>query len=142
MKIAFYKSKKGKWLDKAISAVTLSQYSHCELIFSDGICASASPRDGGVRFKYITMGEKWDVYELPKSFNEIYAREWFIRHEEQSYDYLGAFGSAFNLDLTSPDKKFCSYACALALKLKDPIVSPGDLYDRLRQQRLISCITP
>lgn len=137
MKIAFYKSKKGKWLDKAISAATLSQYSHCELIFSDGICASASPRDGGIRFKYITMGEKWDVYELPTSFNEIYAREWFIKHEEQRYDFVGAFGSALDLDWTSEEKKFCSYSCAMALKLPDPIMSPGELHRRLRRQRII-----
>lgn len=137
MKIAFYKAKYGKLIDTAISLFTFSQYSHCELVFSDGICASASPRDGGVRFKYITLEEKWDVYDLPITFDEKFARQWFMQHEEQRYDYPGAFGSAFNLDLTSPDKKFCSYACALALKLKDPIVSPGDLYDRLRQQRLI-----
>ena len=56
MQIAFYKAKFGNFTDKIVSAFTFSPYSHCEMVFSDGICASASLRDGGVRFKYINLG--------------------------------------------------------------------------------------
>lgn len=137
MNIAFYKSHNGKLLDKTISWVTSSQYSHCELIFTDGICASASPRDGGVRFKYINMGDRWDVFTLPDIFNEQIARDWFIRHEDQKYDFIGALGSAFRLDLTSSTKKFCSYSCAMALCIPNPLMSPGELFTTLQNNRII-----
>ena len=132
MKIAFYKSEHGKKIDHAISLVTRSPYSHCELVFSDDICASASPRDGGIRFKRIQLGYKWDVYTLPPSVDEAFAREWFLTHEAHTYDFLGAFGSAFNLDLTSKNKKFCSYSCASALKMSEIIISPGKLHSILK----------
>ena len=52
MRVAFYKGE-GNFFDKLIRWWTKSSYSHCELIFSDGIFFSADPRDGGVRYKNI-----------------------------------------------------------------------------------------
>ena len=58
MKLAFYKAKHGTKIDKIVAAAIGSEYSHVELVFSDGICFSASPRDKGVRFKTINLDRK------------------------------------------------------------------------------------
>lgn len=135
MKIAFYKAKYGNWQDKAISIATLSTYSHCELIFSDGVCASSSPRDGGVRFKKIEMDHKWDVFNIVETgsfarLNEAIARNWFILHDGDTYDWIGAIASAVDIDLSSEGKKYCSRSCLLALGFSPWVstITPGGLY--------------
>lgn len=144
IKIAFYKARYGTPTDKLIAIGTFSEYSHCEIIFSDGMFASASPRDGGVRFKKIDIDEHWDVFELThqdwSSFTE-YEEElisrWFILHEGDSYDWIGAIGAVLNLDFSSKSKKYCSYCCAVVLSL-DPITTPGKLYKTLLERGMIS----
>lgn len=141
MKIAFYKAKYGNWLDKLISVLTLSKYSHCEIILDSNIFVSASPRDGGVRFKNITADNHWDcfdIYDVNTISNE--AQEWFESVLGQKYDWLGAAGSLFGLNFTSKNKKFCSYCCATVLDL-DPITTPGELYETLLEIRMIRAIT-
>lgn len=58
MKAAFYKGTRpclqGLY-NIAVRAVTKGVYSHCELLFSDDQCASASFIDNGVRFKIISF---------------------------------------------------------------------------------------
>lgn len=130
MKIAFYKAKYGNYQDKIIALGTFSKYSHCELVFENGECASSSLRDGGVRVKYITLGEKWDVFDVNLNLDESVIRYWFSIHSDNKYDWPGAIGSAFSLDFTSEDKKFCSYCCASAIGF-DPITTPGRLYKTL-----------
>ena len=136
MKIIFYKAEHGTFADKVISLFTRSKYSHCEILFSDGVCASSSPRDGGIRLKSIQIGDHWDVFELIGRYDEDAIKYWFMTNLGDSYDWLGAFGSVLSLDLTSEDKKFCSYSCAIVLGL-DPIVSPGGLFRKLKRQCLI-----
>lgn len=129
MKIAFYKAGFRSFYDFVIILATRSRYSHCELIFSDGKCASASPRDNGIRFKDINFKSgHWDIYDLSSlNLNEHEVRQWFLNHKDQKYDWLGAVGSAFNLNLTSSNKKFCSQACAYALGL-NVVVTPSKLF--------------
>lgn len=136
MKIAFYKASFGTVLDKVISFVTRSPYSHCELVFSDGQCASSSSRDGGVRFKTIELGEKWDVYQLDDKINEAAANEWFTVNAGIPYDWIGAGAAALHIDLESPHKAFCSSACAQSLAIPS-IVTPGALLDELIDLKLI-----
>lgn len=136
MKIAFYKADKGNFEDKFIGWITKSPYSHCELIFSDGISASSSVRDAGIRFKYITYGDKWDIFQYTGNRIETEAKQYFIDHDEDYYDRLGALGSAFNKDWSRSGKQYCSYACANALGL-NPVVSPGDFYKELLKNKLI-----
>ncbi len=80
MQAAFYKatrpglqgiySRAVRWIDRG-------PYSHAELVFSDGLSASASWMDGGVRFKRIDYDpERWDFVTLPDSL-EPQARAWF-----------------------------------------------------------------
>ena len=68
MKVAFYKGKRGGFagaFDATVRWWTRGAYSHVELIFSDGMSASASARDGGVRFKRIEFKpEHWDFVDL------------------------------------------------------------------------------
>lgn len=136
-RVAFYKAKYGDVFDKIVAFVTRSEYSHCELIFSDDVCASSSPRDNGVRFANIRFGEHWDIFELDSSLSELEARWWFAYHDGQTYDFFGAIGSAFGLPLFSDDKKFCSLACASALKLNKVNLTPGGLYKELKKLRYI-----
>jgi len=138
MKIAFYKAKQGRIADKVISFVTNSPYSHCELVDSNGICASSSMMDGGVRFARIDLGEKWDVFSfLPGMFSEQAVFNWFIKNETKTYDYVGAIASGFGFDLSSKNKKYCSQACAEALGLYS-CITPGELYELLTSTNTIS----
>jgi hypothetical protein len=53
-----------------------TQYSHSELVFSDGMSGSCSKTDGGLRLKKIEYDlAKWDVIEIEG--NEQAAREFF-----------------------------------------------------------------
>lgn len=137
LRIAFYKAEYGNWQDKTISTVTFSPYSHCEIVFPNGECASSSSRDGGVRVKYITLGEHWDVFELNGEFSEQYIRYWFSINDGDEYDWVGAIASAFSIDLSTENKKYCSYACAVVLGL-DPVVTPAMLYRRLKKGGIIN----
>lgn len=136
-RIAFYKAKYGDVFDKIVSAATASPYSHCELIFSDGMCASSSPRDDGVRFANINFGEHWDIFDLDPNLSENDARWWFAFHDGEAYDFAGAIGSAFGLPVYSKKKKFCSLACASALELNKINLTPGGLYKKLKQLNYI-----
>ena len=53
MRTAFYKGTRPGWqgiYSRAVRVIDRGPYSHCELVFSDGLSASASYIDGGVRF--------------------------------------------------------------------------------------------
>jgi hypothetical protein len=144
MKIAFYLAKNGNWQDKLISFFTISKYSHCELVFPSGEFGSASPRDGGVRLKYIEQNTKWEIFDLKNpDGTEISVEQenicylWFKLYEgQQAYDWPGAIMSLFGVNWTSDDKKFCSYVCAQLLEL-DPIVTPKKLFKNLSAAKMI-----
>ena len=131
MQIAFYKASRGNWVDKGLAITTLSIYSHCEIVFSDGVAASASLRDGGVRFKRISFGDKWNVYDLhlPASQEQV-ARAFFNMHEDAKYDLIGALGAGLRLDIGDATKFYCSEICALVVG-EDPSRSPGSLHRKL-----------
>ena len=81
-KIAFYKGPPTPLWRKvghyAIRLWTWSRWSHAELVI-DGVCWSASARDGGVRQKQIDLTSgRWDVFELDLSEEEVArALAWF-----------------------------------------------------------------
>ena len=55
MKAAFYKGTRPGLqgiYSRAVRAIDRGPYSHCELVFSDGLSASASYIDGGVRLSH------------------------------------------------------------------------------------------
>ncbi len=135
MKIAFYLAKNGDFYDWIISLVTFSKYSHCEIVFSDGMCASSSIRDGGIRFKEIDVNSgNWDVFELSNAIDEKTVRDWFVNNDADSYDLFAAVLSVLNINAYREDKKFCSQACGLALGY-GPMHTPVGLYNLLKDSR-------
>lgn len=145
MKIAFYKGlhPKATWVDWLVCIATLSPYSHCEIIFSDGHSASASRRDRGVRFADIDFGSgRWDVYNLNLSRSqEVFAQAMFNLHEGCRYGKAGAVASWVRVNFGAPNKFFCSGICALACGLKDSARSPSNLFAALKRRGLISSKT-
>lgn len=123
MRAAFYKatrpglqgiySRAVRWIDRG-------PYSHCELIFSDGLSGSASYIDGGVRLKRIDYDPAhWDFIELP-AHQEPYARDWFERNAGAPYDLLGNVRFVLPWLPDSERGWFCSEAEAAALRLREP----------------------
>lgn len=112
---------------------TRSAYSHVELVFSTGHCASASYMDGGVRFKVIEFdADKWDFVDLPAQL-EPAAFQWFLDHRGQPYDLLGNLH--FVVARVADDKRkwFCSESVAAALGIPDPWrFDPGTLASALK----------
>lgn len=130
LSIAFYKGVHSGIpgiYNRGVQIWTRSIYSHCELIFSDGMSASASYMDGGVRFKSIEYDpEKWDIYTLP-DYLEDNARQWFVEHEGQRYDIWGNVHFVFSIIGDSSNRWFCSEACLAALGFtKAERYNPGD----------------
>ena len=136
MRAAFYKATRPglqgiyshlvRWIDHG-------PYSHCELVFDDGMSASASYIDGGVRFKHIDYDPAhWDVVDLPDAM-EPAARQWFESHLGQRYDLAGNLRFVLPWLNDSSDKWFCSEALAAALGLAEPWrYGPCGLYAALK----------
>jgi hypothetical protein len=122
MKIALYKGKRGGFagaFDASVRWWTRGAYSHVELIFSDGLSASASSRDGGVRFKDIEYHpDRWDIIEIEA--DEEYARAFFEQRLGLGYDYFGLFGFVWRPHSGSALLWFCSEIVMGALKFDDP----------------------
>lgn len=98
------------------------QYSHCELVFSDGRSAS-SVLNGGVRFT--TPGSinfqdqtQWDLVQLP-AFDEGQALLWYSKHEGDKYDVWGDVHFVSGLIKHTEGHEFCSESMADALGFAD-----------------------
>lgn len=114
-----------------------SAYSHCELVFSDGMAGSSSFEDGGVRLKKIDFDTKnWDFIPLPAHL-EAKARAWFEAHRGQKYDLLGNVHFVFAIVQHDKRRWFCSEAVAEALGYSESWrFKPGDLYSVLYWSRV------
>lgn len=110
------------------------KYSHCELEFSDGMSASASYMDGGIRFKRIDYDpKKWDFIVLSPEM-EPAARAWFAARDGRAYDLLGNLRFLIGPLPLSRDKWFCSSALAGALAFAEGWrLSPNALHAVLEQ---------
>lgn len=119
---AFYKATRPGWAgmyNRLVRWWERGQYSHVELIFSDGLAASSSYADGGVRFKRIDFHpENWDFVELPACL-EPAARAWFEVNQGKRYDLLG--NMRFFADFMQDDgsKWFCSEATAESIGMQE-----------------------
>ena len=125
MRAAFYKATRPGLqgiYSRAVRFIDRGPYSHCELVFSDGMSGSASYIDGGVRLKRIDYDEDhWDVIDLPADSNaERYARDWFERNAGAPYDLMGNVRFVLPWLADSERGWFCSEAMAAALRLKEP----------------------
>lgn len=126
MKAAFYKGTRPGWQGLYSILVRFvdgrGKYSHCELVFSDGLSASASYIDGGVRFKdidYSQHPEHWDFMALPDEL-EDYARSWFEFNMGLPYDLAGNVRFVLPWVRDSETGWFCSEAFGAALRWREP----------------------
>jgi hypothetical protein len=117
-----------------VRLVTKSIYSHCEIQFSDGMAASSSFIDKGVRFAQIEFDPThWDCIELPAELFEAKARQWFQDHLGQPYDLLGNIHFLFSVVGDDKRKWFCSEAVGAALGLPNSWrFDPGTLYQAVQ----------
>jgi hypothetical protein len=99
---------------RLVRLIDRGPYSHCELVFADGMSGSASYIDGGVRLKRIDYdSDHWDVVDLPANAQaEDYARSWFEFNQGAPYDLMG--NVRFVLPWLSDSERgwFCSEAIA------------------------------
>jgi len=143
VRIAFYKAwVAGDLKDKIVSLWTFGPYSHCELMFSDGICFSASWRDDGVRFKKINLlPDRWDVVEIPTTEEqEQKIREWCEERtrEGSTYDWWGIIQFALPFIKQKDEDWFCSEVCIAGLNHAGVVNfstynSPNSLYRLLKK---------
>lgn len=121
MRLAFYTgTRKGihGLLNRTVRWWTRGPFSHCELIFTAGMSASASGVDHGVRFKVIQYDPaRWVI--IPINGDEAQAMSWFVANMGKGYDYLGLFGFLWRPYDGRKDKFFCSEAVAAALGFPD-----------------------
>lgn len=105
--------------NRAVRLWTVSDYSHVEIVFSDGVCASSSFMDGGVRFKTVVFDPAlWDFVDLPPTLEPV-AREWFTKHSGAAYDLWGNLHFLLGPVQGGKDNWFCSEAVAESLGLAD-----------------------
>lgn len=116
MKLIFYIASVGDNWDKLIAYWTKGPYSHVELMFSDGMCFSSSPRDGGVRFKQIAIDPThWAIVNINVGDKEAEIREWCQSQCGMKYDWLGVLGCGIHMPFRTKHRWFCSEICITAL---------------------------
>lgn len=137
MELMFYIAAEGDLSDKAIAVATMGRYSHVEMRFSDGICFSSSPRDGGTRFKEIRVNHKhWDICPLPEitQEQENRIRGWCRTQEGLAYDWKAIICFFLPGDIHTPNEWYCSEICAVALSYSGHMfkfpkkISPNEMH--------------
>ena len=122
--LAFYTATHGTLLDRAISLIDGSPYSHCELVIEDlgnrcYDCIGSSHRDGGLRRKSIDMSRSHWVL-IPVMCDMGYALRWFQKRQHFKYDYLALFRPKTPGFYNPVYRVSCAEACADMLELVDP----------------------
>jgi hypothetical protein len=127
---AFYKGE-GNMFNRFIRYWDGGIYSHCELVFSDGLWAASTYQDN-VRGAYRNVIlEEWDYIELPASMEQE-AREFFEHTKGAKYDLVGQIRFFFSPYQGSPEGYWCSEWVAAALGISDAYrYSPNTLKSTL-----------
>ncbi len=137
MKIAFLKGK--GILDRLIQIWTLSKYSHCEMVFTDGMTVGTSL---GMPFTVTKQTNAfyspglWDMVEVKLTPDEEEkVKKFALEQVGKKYDWMGIYLSQilpFRMQKTN--KWFCSELCVASLQqvgkvsdIKPCRVSPGKL---------------
>lgn len=133
MKVAFYRGK-GKLFDRITKWFTNGEFSHCELVFSDGMSFSSSYRDKGVRYKRIIFSpERWEFLDFYTNEEEE-LRKWCDTHVGAKYDMWGVIGftlSPFRDALQQRNKWYCSEICAAGMRLFGASYAMSAMPDRI-----------
>lgn len=132
--LAFYKGPANDWVHKtthhATCLWTRSKYSHVELVI-DGVCYSASGRDGGVRKKVIpnlNSSGRWDIYEV--KIDKAFALNLFKYEEGLGYDYLGVAKFVLPFIPESQSRWYCSELIAAMMGTTNDNKSPQELFEQ------------
>lgn len=138
IKIHFYKARNGKIRDKIVGLVSV--FSHVELEIN-GVCYSASNRDGGVRSKVIDTSnkQKWVSFDLKKDIDENICLLYFESVRGQKYDWLNIFlTQIIKLNIQSSNKQICSEFVGNCLQLDNAYkYSPEALFYKLKELNYI-----
>lgn len=130
------------WL---IKLWTGGPYSHCEILFSDGMMAS-SMQGEGVRFTHVgqqNFAIDWDSIEVPANeAEEQLVRKWFYGELGAGYDWYGLFCcQVLGYHREDPHDWWCSEACTAAIqtigflkKIQPYTLSPNGMYKKLRKE--------
>lgn len=122
MKVAFYKGTRpgmGGLFNRIVRLWLRGPYSHVELVFPNGLSASSSFLDGGVRFKLIEFKpDHWDFVEI--ECDELAALRWFQAHEGDAYDLFGIVGFIVRPFKGHKRRWVCSEAIMAALGFEEP----------------------
>lgn len=135
MKLAFYcGTKKGTAgiYNRGVRWIEDGRFSHVEMIFSNGVSASASFMDGGVRFKDINYNahpEDWVIVDCPW-IDEDKAYNIFASRLGCEYDLKGNVHFILGFVKNSGDKEFCSGIVAKCIGLENAWrYAPNSLYE-------------
>ena len=138
IKIHFYKARAGKIGDKIVGLVSV--FSHVELEIN-GVCYSASNRDGGVRSKVIDTSnkQKWVSFDLKKDIDVNRCLLYFETVRCQRYDWLNIFFTQIiKVNIQSNNKQICSEFVGNCLGLEDSYkYSPESLFYKLKELNYI-----
>ena len=138
IKVHFYKARAGKIGDKIVGLVSV--FSHVELEIN-GVCYSASNRDGGVRSKVIDTSnkQKWVSFDLKKDIDVNRCLLYFETVRCQRYDWLNIFlTQIIKVNIQSSDKQICSEFVANCLRLENAHkYSPESLFYALKELNYI-----
>lgn len=130
--LAFYCGP-GDYRDAVIRQVTGSRFSHVELVHANGLCISASKRDGAkVRTKRIHMKTgHWSLVYVPVCPARSWARA--CEHLGRPYDTLRAvLSGGLGVPIHMTGGWYCNELMAYALDLPEPWPPhPGALYEAL-----------
>lgn len=151
MYLAFYKASKGNFIDKTIAWWTRpsffrfwesGKYSHVEIVFSETMCYSTSPRDGACRWKDIpdirTSGN-WDLVPINMDNKKLSIGRQCNVDLGKKYDWMSIFFSfVIPFEIEDPKRFTCSeyvakrlYALPKAFK-----ISPNDLAQLLHDEKI------
>lgn len=114
MKIAFHKGVT-PW-DWAIRLFSGGPFSHCELVFSDGLHFGARPFRK-VNYIHRKTDETWTAVDIPCSDGqERQIRKWCDGEVGSGYDWWGIARFVLKFIPASEDDWFCSEICTAALQ--------------------------
>lgn len=143
MEIAFRKGDTS-FASKMIRWWTKKPYSHCELVFSNGLTFSAYIEDFKTSFKNKEhLPEEWDFLTIPITLEEEQKIYKFCLEEVNCYyDIIGLlFTQILPLSFENPYWWFCSEVCVSALQQIEWILNtvsyetdPGELYNILKEK--------
>jgi len=147
MKLISYKvwgNPKARVWDYIISIFTLGEYSHSELVFSDGMSFSISNRLKTPKFKNIDINSgSWDIidFEVAPNIEQKIKRLCLYKQKQKfTYDYKGAFFSPLRICKHYKNKYFCSELVVDVLRDYIFDLQPGCKYTPSRLQKTIQTI--